>query len=129
MLRLFAGFCMMASLIAPVLADDAPSGIKRTPLQKIEFPEGYNTVLGLAELAPGAASGPHTHPGIETGLILEGEALMSVEGQADRTLKAGDSYVIPAGTKHDVKTVGDKPTKVVATYVVDKGKPLASPAP
>lgn len=129
MLRLITGLCLMAALTASALAQDAPAGIKRTPLQKIEFPDGYFTVLGLAELAPGAAAGPHTHPGIETGLILEGEVLMTIDGQADQRLKAGDSYVVPAGTKHDVKTVGDKPTKVVATYVVDKGKPLASPAP
>jgi len=53
-------------------------GIKRTPLQKVEFPEGYNTVTGIAEIQPGGSAGRHTHPGIETGYVLEGEAdLMS----------------------------------------------------
>jgi quercetin dioxygenase-like cupin family protein len=128
MLKLATSLCAVL-LSVSALAQDAPAGVKRTPLQKVEFPDGYVTVLGLAELAPGAAAGPHTHPGIETGLILEGEVLMTIEGQPDQTLKAGDSYVIPAGTRHDVKTVGDAPTKVVATYVVDKTKPLATPAP
>jgi len=112
----------------PALAKDAPSGIKRTPLQAIDFPDGYKTVTGLAEIVPGSASGLHTHPGIETGYILEGEVLMSVEDQPDKTLKAGDSYMIPAGAKHDMKSVGSVPAKAVSVFVVDKSKPLASPA-
>ena len=115
-------------MAAPVLADNAPPGIKRTPLQSIEFPDGYKTVTGLAEVAPGHASGMHTHPGIETGYVLDGEVLMIVEGQPDRTLKPGDSFVIPSGAKHDVKSVGSMPAKAISVFVVDKSKPLASPA-
>ena len=115
-------------LAASAIAEDAPSGIKRTPLQSTDFPDGYKTVTGLAEIAPGHASGLHTHPGIETGYILEGEALMIVEGQPDQTLKPGDSYVIPAGAKHDVKSVGSVPTKAVSVFVIDRSKPPASPA-
>ena len=110
------------------MAEDAPPAIKRTPLQAIDFPDGYKTVTGLAEIVPGGASGLHTHPGIETGYILEGEVLMSVEGQPDKTLKSGDSYMIPAGAKHDVKSIGSVPAKAVSVFVVDKSKPLASPA-
>jgi quercetin dioxygenase-like cupin family protein len=118
----------IALVAVSALAEDAPSDIKRTPLQAIEFPDGYKTVTGLAEVAPGHASGMHTHPGIETGYVLEGEVLMIVEGQPDRTLKAGDSYMIPAGAKHDVRTIGSVPAKAVSVFVVDKTKPLASPA-
>ncbi len=123
-------FALVGGLLLATSAtvDSAPPGIKRTPLQSIEFPDGYKTVTGLAEIAPGGASGLHTHPGIETGYVLEGEVLMSVEGQPDRTLKAGDSYMIPAGATHDVKSVGDVPAKAVSVFVVDKTKPLASPA-
>lgn len=104
------------------------AGIKRTPLQKIEFPEGYVTVTGIAEVPAGGSAGRHTHPGIETGYVLDGEATLIVEGKPDQHLKAGDSYQIPAGAIHDVK-VGDKPFKVLAIYIVDKTKPLATPAP
>jgi quercetin dioxygenase-like cupin family protein len=107
----------------------AQGSIKRTPLQKTEFPDGYVTVMGLAEIPPGASAGRHTHPGIETSYLLEGEAELIVEGQPDRHLKAGDSFVIPAGVVHDAKVHGDKSVKVLGTYVVDKTKPLASPAP
>ncbi|MEA2896660.1 MAG: hypothetical protein QOJ84_2275 [Bradyrhizobium sp.] len=104
-------------------------GIKRTPLQKVEFPDGYNTVTGIAEIPAGGAAGRHTHPGIETGYILEGEADLLIDGKPNLHLKASDSYAIPASAVHDAKTHGDKPLKVLAVYVVDKTKPLASPAP
>ena len=50
-------------------------GIKRTPLQKVEFPDGYNTVTGIAEIQPGGSAGRHTHPGIETGYVLEAKPI------------------------------------------------------
>ena len=119
---------LFALLAPPAFTEEPPAGIKRTPLQSIDFPEGYKTVTGLAEVLPGHASGMHTHPGIETGYVLDGEVLMIVEGQPDRTLKAGDSFVIPPGAKHDVQSIGSVPAKAVSVFVVDKSKPLASPA-
>ena len=104
-------------------------GIKRTPVQKAEFPEGYVTVTGIAEVPPGGSAGRHTHPGIEIGYVLDGEAELIVEGQPDRHVKAGDSWQIAAGVPHDAKVSGDKPFKLLAVYVVDKSKPLATPAP
>ena len=115
----------LAAMTATAAAQD---GIKRTPLQKVDFPEGYTTVTGLAEIQPGVSAGRHTHPGIETGYVLEGETVLSIDGQGDVTMKAGDSYVIPAGVPHDAKAVGEKPVKVLGIYVVERGKPLASPA-
>ncbi|MCK1625710.1 cupin domain-containing protein [Bradyrhizobium sp. 160] len=112
-----------------VAASAQQSGIKRTPLQKIDFPEGYTTVTAIAEVPAGGAAGRHTHPGIETGYVLEGELDLLIEGQPDKRLKVGDSYQIPAGAVHDAKTHGDKSLKVLGIYVVDKTKPLASPAP
>ena len=104
-------------------------GIKRTPLQKIEFPDGYNTITATAEIQPGGSAGRHTHPGIETGYVLEGEADLIIEGKPDLHLKAGDSYAIPAGVVHDAKVHGDKALKIIGIYIVDKTKPLATPAP
>jgi quercetin dioxygenase-like cupin family protein len=104
------------------------SGIKRTPLQKIEYPDGYTVVTAIAEVPAGGAAGRHTHPGIETGYVLEGELELVIEGKPPQMVKAGESYQIPAGVVHDAKA-GDKPFKVLAIYVVDKTKPLASPVP
>lgn len=115
------------ALVAFTAAAAAQDGIKRTPLQKVDFPDGYTTVTGLAEIQPGVSAGRHTHPGIETGYVLQGETVLSIDGQADITMKAGDSYVIPAGVPHDAKAVGESPVKVLGIYVVERGKPLASP--
>jgi quercetin dioxygenase-like cupin family protein len=102
--------------------------IKRTPLQKFDVPgTAYETVIGIAEITPNATIGRHTHPGPESGYMLDGEMVLMIDGQAEKTLRAGDSYQIPAGAVHDGRS-GPKGAKVIATYVVEKGKPLATPA-
>jgi quercetin dioxygenase-like cupin family protein len=103
-------------------------GIKRTPLQKLDFPAGFNTVTAIAEVPAGGASGRHTHPGAETGYVLEGELELVIDGQPPVKVKAGESYQIPEGAVHDARA-GDKPFKVLGVYVVKAGEPLAKPAP
>ncbi len=117
-----------AMLVADVALAQAPA-IKRTLLQRLDVGDNREAILGLAEIPPDGAAGRHTHPGVEFGYVVEGSASLEVEGETPRLLKAGDSYTIPMGKVHDAKTVGDKPVKVLATYVVEKGKPLATPAP
>jgi quercetin dioxygenase-like cupin family protein len=105
------------------------ANIKRTPLQKFDVPgANYETVIGLAEIAPNANVGRHTHPGVEGGYLIEGGMMLMVEGQPPKEIKPGDSWQIPPGTIHDAKA-GSGGAKVIASYVVEKGKPLASPAP
>ena len=124
----FVVLVFTGTIAAQQPAPAASPGIKRTILQKVEVPgTNYETILGMAEIAPAMNAGRHTHPGPETGTVTEGEVVLMIEGQPDRTLKAGDSYQIPAGTVHDVRTVGG-PAKVVAVYMVPKGMALASPA-
>jgi quercetin dioxygenase-like cupin family protein len=121
---------VMASILMPVVGFSAAAqqgGIKRTLLGTIDFPPGFSTVTGIAELSPGNCSGRHTHPGIESGYVLEGEIVLKVEGRPDQTLKAGQWFENPASMRHDVCSAGG--VKVLSTYVVEKGKPLASPAP
>jgi quercetin dioxygenase-like cupin family protein len=132
MLKKFMIACagLVLGIVAVSLtASDASAQIKRTPLQKFDVPgAGYETIIGIAEVAPNVSIGRHTHPGVESGYVLEGELVLLVEGQPPRTLKAGDSYQIGAGAPHDGKA-GPNGGKVIATYVVEKGKPLATPAP
>ena len=121
------------SLAAAVLVFGAaiaqqPQNIKRTPLQKFDVPStNYETVIGIAEIVASANIGRHTHPGVESGYMIEGEMVLLVDGQPPKTIKAGESYQIPVGAIHDGKS-GAQGAKVIATYVVEKGKPLASPA-
>jgi quercetin dioxygenase-like cupin family protein len=113
----------------PPAATQQTQTIKRIPLQKFDVPgTGYETVIGIAEIVPNVSIGRHTHPGPESGYMLEGEMVLMVQGQPDKTVKSGESYQIPPGAVHDAKT-GPQGAKVIATYVVEKGKPLASPAP
>jgi quercetin dioxygenase-like cupin family protein len=122
---------LLSGLVAATFALAAPAsaqGIKRTPLQDIAYPAGHHIVTVVAEVGPNQLAGRHTHAGVDTGYVLEGEATLLVEGQPDRALKAGDSYAVASGVPHDVKT-GDKPFKIIAIYVVEQGKPVATPAP
>ena len=112
---------------APALTQQTQT-IKRTPLQKFEVPgTNFDTVIGIAEIAPNVSIGRHIHPGPESGFLLEGEFTLLVEGEAPLSLKAGQSYKVPSGAIHDAKT-GTQGAKVIATYVVERGKPIASPA-
>ncbi len=103
--------------------------IKRTPLQKFDVPgTNYETVIGMAEIVPNVNIGRHTRPGPEAGFMLAAEMVLLIEGQPAKTVKIGESYQVPSGAIHDAKA-GPNGAKVIATYVVEKGKPLASPAP
>lgn len=113
---------------SPPAAANQTQNIKRIPLQKFDVPGApYETVIGIAEIAPNVAIGRHVHPGPESGYLIEGGFELLIDGEQPRQLKAGDSYVVPPNTVHDAKT-GAAGAKVIATYVVEKGKPLASPA-
>jgi quercetin dioxygenase-like cupin family protein len=85
--------------------------------------------MGTAEIAPGAAAGRHIHHGEEFGYVLDGSATLEVEGKAPQELKAGMAYHIDREKAHDAQVAASGgPAKVLAVYIVDKGKPLAEPA-
>ena len=90
---------------------------------------GREAVIARVEVAPGGVAGWHTHPGEEISYILEGEADLLIAGQPPRKVAAGEGFVIPAGVVHNAKNETTSPFKLVGVYVVEKGKPLASPAP
>jgi quercetin dioxygenase-like cupin family protein len=119
-----------ALLLAGITAAVAQqSGFKRTVLEKVDVPGGvYESVFVIAESPAGGLVGRHSHPGTEQGTLIEGEVTLMVEGQPDKTYKPGDSSLIPAGIIHDAKA-GAMGSKAVVVYIVEKGKPLATPAP
>ena len=107
----------------------ATPGVTRKILSKIDGPApGYETLLVEATIEPGIPVGRHTHPGIESTYVLEGGFELPVQGQPTRMLKAGDSFQIPPETPHAGGKPGTTKTRVLITYEVQKGKPLASPA-
>ena len=126
----FVSLVAAGLLMAQQPANTPPMApIKRTLLQRVDVPgSNYETVTGIAEIIPNVNVGRHTHPGPETGYVLEGELTLLVDGKPSQSLKAGDSYQVPPVAVHDARS-GDKGAKIMAVYVVEKGKPLASPAP
>lgn len=122
------GFVLIASASLLLLAQNP--GIQRTIVERkdISVP-GREAVIAHVEIAPGAAAGRHTHAGEEISYVMEGEGELLIDGQPARKLKAGDGFVVPNGAIHDARNTGTQPLKLAAIYVVEKGKPLATPVP
>ena len=113
------------TLVGVLTATAQDAGIKRTILQRADVNEKQEAVMGVAELAKGASAGRHTHHGVESSFIAEGEIELRIEGESPRRLVAGQSFQIPLGKVHDATNVGNSPVKILAVYVVEKGKPLS----
>lgn len=124
--RILAGLALAAA--AGTLLAQA-SGLSRQLVGRADVSvPGREAVVARVEVAPGAKAGRHTHPGDEISYVIEGEATLLVDGQPPRKVKAGESFVIPAGVVHDASNDSNAPIKLVGVYVVEKGKPLATPA-
>jgi quercetin dioxygenase-like cupin family protein len=105
-------------------------GLTRTDLQRHDLSApGREMVQAKVEIATDAPAVRHTHPGEEIIYVLEGLLEYSVDGQGTKVYKAGEALMVPAGVVHSVRNVGDTPAAELATYVVEKGKPLLVPAP
>lgn len=105
----------------------AQTGTKRTDLQRHDLGmTGREAIQVRVDFDPGAAFGKHTHPGEEIIYVMEGSLEYQVEGKPPVTLKAGDVFFIPAGTIHAARNVGSSNAAELATYVVEKGKPLVA---
>ena len=116
---------MLGSVATLDAAQAQPAGITRTDLQRhdLSFP-GHEAFQVRVDFAPGAAFGKHTHPGEEIIYVLEGALEYEVEGKPPVTLRAGDVLFIPAGAIHSARNVGNVTGSELATYIVEKGKPL-----
>ena len=124
--------CAAAGFVATAVGEanaQMPVGLKRTILSKTDMPDGkYVPLLAIVEIDAGVVVPRHTHPGVESTYCVDGSAQLSIKGQPDRMVKAGDSYQVPTEVPHGAK-VGDRPLKLVITYTVEKDKPLTTLAP
>lgn len=103
-------------------------GFTRTELQRADLGvPGREVVVVRVDFAPGGSVGRHTHFGDEVAYVLDGSLVLEVEGKAPRVLHAGEVAFIPAGTVHAAHTEAG-PAHLLASYIVEKGKPLAAPA-
>lgn len=123
---------VLSGLLLILCAGAAPAqnpGLHRTLVLKADVAApGREAVVARVELDPGAYAGRHSHPGDEISYVLEGEGELLVDGQPPRRVKAGEAFVVPAGTVHDAHNVGSGAMKLLGVYVVDKNQPLATPA-
>ena len=125
---------LMAIAVLVVLSGLAPQttraqqvGITRTDLLQHDLDvSGREVVQVRVDFAPGVGFPPHSHPGAEVAYVIEGSLEYQLEGKPPVTLKAGDALFIPAGVVHSAKNVGSGNAAELATYVVEKGKPLVA---
>ncbi len=107
-----------------------PEPMKRTVLLMTDLAgmEGKEAILALAEIAPGAATGKHTHPGYEFAYVLEGSGSLEIEGKPSIPLKTGAAiYQPPMQVHRGVNNSPTAPLKIFSVYIVEKGHPLAVP--
>jgi quercetin dioxygenase-like cupin family protein len=102
-------------------------GVTRTDLQRHELSApGRETVQARIDIAPGVTAPWHTHPGEEIIYVLEGSLEYQLEGQPAKVFKPGEVLFVPAGVPHKAVNIGTSNGAELATYVVEKGKPLIS---
>src|SRR5262249_15349324 len=129
--------CALCALTAELMPTEAAAqgtpattpGVTRKIMSQIDGPApGYVTILAEATIEAGVSGRRHTHPGIQSACVLEGGLEGPVQGCATPAVKAGDAFQIPPDTPHG----GGKPlaakARLIITYIVQKDKPLASPA-
>jgi quercetin dioxygenase-like cupin family protein len=108
----------------------AAQGITRTDLQRHDLSApGREVIQVRVDFAPGAAFGRHRHPGEEIAYVLEGRLEYRLDGEPPETLEAGEALFIPAGRIHAARNLGKGNGAELATYVVEKGKPLLEIVP
>ena len=118
---------LVAGSGSPLSAQPRPAGSTRTDLQRHDLSiAGREVLQARVDFAPGASFPSHKHPGEEIIYVLQGAVEYAVEGQAPVTLKAGDVLFVPDGAFHAARNVGDGPASELATYVIEKGKPLTT---
>jgi quercetin dioxygenase-like cupin family protein len=116
------------SVAAVVGLNAQQSGFKRTVLQQQKLSvAGREAVTAVAEFQPGGTVGRHTHPGEEIGYVLEGSIVLEQEGKPPVTLTVGQTFFIPNGQIHNATNKGASTARVLANYVVESGKPVATP--
>jgi quercetin dioxygenase-like cupin family protein len=116
---------IVASVLALHGAQAQQPGIKRTDVQRHDLGiPGREVIQVRVDFAPGVAFPKHSHPGAEVAYVLEGTLEYQFEDRPPVTLKTGEALFIPAGTIHAAKNVGSGNAAELATYIVEKGKPL-----
>ena len=124
-----AGFAVAGAAFAQQeKAPVSPSPVKRTIVGKVDVPNSnYEAITAVVEIAPGFKAGRHLHPGVVFAQVEQGEFWLALDGQPEKTFKAGEQLTLPMKAIHNEGATGSTPLKLIATYVVEKGQPLVQP--
>ena len=130
--RLRARTCLVAALLFAASTaglQAQPPGLTTKVLLKTTYSDdaAKDALVLSAELAPMASTGRHIHPGDEYGTVLEGELEVQVEGQAPRRIKAGEAYHNAKGVVHETRNPTQATTRLLSTFIVEKGQPVIQP--
>jgi quercetin dioxygenase-like cupin family protein len=121
------GLCAAAGFLATGV-EAQTAGLERVIIGRMDGPApGYETIEARVEIEPGFVIARHTHFGIENSYVVEGEIELAIDGLGSKTYKPGEGFQVPVGAIHGGKN-GDKPAVLAGVYIVEKGKPLATPA-
>jgi quercetin dioxygenase-like cupin family protein len=127
---LAAAMLIIVGGLALSVAQSQQPGVTRTDLLRNDLGvSGHEVIQVRVDFAPGVAFPPHSHPGEEIAYVIEGLLEYRLEGKPPVTLKAGEALFIPAGAIHSAKNIGTGNAAELATYVVEKGKPLVAFGP
>ena len=118
--------CAAVSLVAGRGGAQA-QGLTRTELRRLDYPGNHVIIQMIVDIPKGVEVARHTHPGVESSYVLEGELTLEVQGQPAQTLRRGDGFQVPPGVPHGGRA-GATDCKLFAHFIVEKDKPLASPA-
>jgi quercetin dioxygenase-like cupin family protein len=122
---LAAAALILAGALAPHTALAQWAGIKRTDLGRNDLSvPGREVIQVLVEFQPGVIAARHSHPGEEVAYVVTGVLEYRLDGRPPATVRAGQSLFIPAGAVHEVRNIGSGNAAELATYIVEKGKPL-----
>jgi len=129
--RITGGSVVVAAMVLTTLgvaAQQAPA-FTRTVLQQVELTvPGREAVMVRGEFPAGSETGKHTHPGEEISFVEAGPFVLEIDGQPAKTFQTGQVFSVPSGKVHNGHPNPGGTAKIIATYVIEKGKPVSSPA-
>jgi quercetin dioxygenase-like cupin family protein len=116
-----------AGSAAPQDADELRGVLKRTEIQHVSSSiPGRDIVQVLTEIPVNVSSGWHHHPGEEVGYIVAGTVQMERKDRSTQTLNAGDGFLIPPNVPHNATDLGPETGRMLSTYIVEAGQPIAT---
>ena len=106
--------------------------IKRTDLLKSELRDIQDNDMHVwvAEIAPGAATGRHSHPTPRFVYVIDGAVVLEVDGKSPQTFKAGQAFAEMPNEIHNFRNASTaEPAKALGFQYARKGQALQSNAP